>query len=96
MGMFIFFTLIIVDRVMGKEKRPLGLLGGLFLTLYFTGRFIVEYFKEYQALNAEQSAFTMGQYLSIPFIMIGLYMVASALIKGEATPSEASVDQPAE
>ena len=88
MGMFIFFTLIIVDRVMGKEKRPLGLLGGLFLTLYFTGRFIVEYFKEYQALSADQSAFTMGQYLSIPFILIGLYMVTSALIKGEPTPSE--------
>lgn len=87
MGMLIFFTLIIVDRVMGQEKRPLGLLGGLFLTLYFTGRFIVEYFKEYQALTADASAFTMGQYLSIPFIMIGLFMVISALKKRETLDS---------
>ena len=87
MGMLIFFTLIIVDKVMGKEKRPLGLLGGLFLTLYFTGRFIVEYFKEYQALTADSSAFTMGQYLSIPFIMIGLFMVVSALSKKETIPT---------
>lgn len=83
MGMVIFFTLIIVDRVMGKENRPLGLMGGLFLTLYFSGRFTVEYFKEYQALTADQSSFTMGQYLSIPFVIIGLSMVIPALTKGE-------------
>ena len=75
MGMVIFISLIIIDRVMGKEKRPIGLLGGLFLTLYFTGRFIVEEFKEYQALSAQESTLTMGQYLSIPFVMIGLTML---------------------
>lgn len=80
MGMLIFTALIIVDRVMGKEERPVGLLGGLFLTLYFAGRFIVEYFKEFQALSAEQSALTMGQYLSIPFILIGLTMLTRALM----------------
>ena len=36
---------------------------------------IVEEFKEYQALSAEASSLTMVQYLSIPFIMIGLTMV---------------------
>ena len=72
MGMVIFFSLIIIDRLMGKEERPVGLLGGLFLTLYFTGRFIVEEFKEYQALTAKESMLTMGQYLSIPFVLIGL------------------------
>jgi prolipoprotein diacylglyceryltransferase len=36
----------------------------------------VEYFKEFQALTADQSALTMGQYLSIPFVLIGLGMIA--------------------
>ena len=75
MGMIIFVTLITVDRLMGREDRPVGLLGGLFLVLYFTGRFIVEEFKEYQALEASSSALTMGQYLSIPFVTIGLGML---------------------
>lgn len=83
MGMAIFVILIVVDRVMGREKRPLGLLGGLFLTLYFTGRFIVEYFKEFQALDANESALTMGQYLSVPFICIGLSMVIASLMTRE-------------
>ena len=78
MGMVIFFTLIIVDRALGKEDRPIGVLGGLFLVLYFSGRFIVENFKEFQALTAQESSLTMGQYLSIPFVLIGLGMLIAA------------------
>jgi len=76
MGMIIFFTLIIVDRSFKEGERPVGLLGGLFLVLYFSGRFIVEYFKEFQALDGQASSLTMGQYLSIPFVLIGLAMIA--------------------
>ena len=76
MGMMIFAILLFVDRRFKEGERPLGLLGGLFLVLYFSARFIVEYFKEFQALTAEQSSFTMGQYLSIPFVLIGLGMIA--------------------
>ena len=87
MGMFIFGVLIAVDRYYGEEKRPLGLLGGLFLVLYFIGRFLVEYFKEYQALNNQESSFTMGQYLSIPFVIIGSLMIHRALTSGEVAQS---------
>jgi prolipoprotein diacylglyceryl transferase len=79
MGMIIFFILLAVDRYYGEERRPLGILGGLLLALYFSGRFLVEYFKEYQALVANRSLFTMGQYLSIPFIVIGIIMIKNAL-----------------
>jgi phosphatidylglycerol---prolipoprotein diacylglyceryl transferase len=79
MGMIIFFILLAVDRYYGEERRPLGILGGLLLALYFSGRFLVEYFKEYQALAANRSLFTMGQYLSIPFIVIGIIMIKNAL-----------------
>ena len=46
---------------------PLLLLTGLFLTVYFAGRFSVEFVKEYHVLGG-RSALTMGQYLSVlPF-----------------------------
>ena len=49
-----------------------GRLFGLFLTLLFTARLVIEFFKEHQTLS-EASSLTMGQYLSIPMIIIGLY-----------------------
>ena len=60
--------LYFADTRAGKEKRPIGLMSGLFLTVYFFGRFMVEFVKEYHVLK--DSFFTMGQYLSIfPFFL---------------------------
>ena len=42
-----------------------------FLNLLFTSRFFVEFFKEHQALSND-SILTMGQYLSLPLIAVGL------------------------
>lgn len=74
LGMLVLLALYLADRWAGREKRPRGMLAGLFLILYFTGRFFVEFFKEYQTGLAESEALTMGQYLSIiPFLCgIGL------------------------
>jgi len=75
LGLAVFFALYFCDRKL-KEERPLGLLSSLFLLIYFSGRFVVEAFKEYQTLSPEASPLTMGQYLSIPGILagaIGLY-----------------------
>ena len=57
-----------------KQKWYLyeGRLFGVFLVLLFTSRFVVEFFKEHQTL-ADSSALTMGQYLSIPLVLLGLY-----------------------
>ncbi len=49
-----------------------GKLFGAFLTLNFAARFIIEFFKEHQTLG-DDSAVNMGQYLSIPLIILGLY-----------------------
>ncbi len=89
LGMGILILLLIVDRVAGQEKRPLGLLGSLFLLLYFVGRFSVEYVKEFQTL---QEGLTMGQYLSIPFIVIGAVGVVHSLVKRESPPPPAPRD----
>ena len=72
LGLFVLLSLYLVDRKW-KEERPLGLLASLFFLLYFTGRFVVEFFKEYQILSPEESPLTMGQWLSIPLVLIGAY-----------------------
>jgi prolipoprotein diacylglyceryl transferase len=69
LGFFVLFILLLVDRWAGKEKRPLGLLTGLFFTLYFFGRFLIEFVKE--PLVLRDSVLTMGQYLSIIPLLAG-------------------------
>jgi len=49
-----------------------GRLFGVFLTFMFTARFVIEFFKEHQTLG-DESVVNMGQYLSIPLIILGLY-----------------------
>ena len=53
-----------------------GIMAGVFLTGYFTFRFAVEFFKEY---SVQTGFFTMGQYLSLPFIALGIGVLVSAL-----------------
>jgi len=64
LGILVLIVLILTDRKAGKEKRPLGLLTGVFMLVYFGGRFFVEFFKEYQTTWEDQTWFTMGQMLS--------------------------------
>lgn len=81
LGLLVLLILHLADRWAGKERRPLGLMTGLFLTVYFAGRFFVEFFKEFQ--TPWESVLTMGQILSIiPFLIgIGLLVVVSGLFR---------------
>ena len=49
-----------------------GRLFGIFLVFLFTARYFIEFYKEHQTL-ADSSSLTMGQYLSIPLVLIGLF-----------------------
>jgi len=69
-GLGVLILLLIVDKKAGKEERPLGLLCGTFLSAYFPLRFFVEFFKEYQVLH-QDIPFTMGQLISVPFMVLG-------------------------
>lgn len=73
LGALVMLVLWIADNAMGKEKRPRGAMISIFFLVYFTGRFFVEYFKEYQ-VDAEALAggLTRGQQLSIPLILVGV------------------------
>jgi phosphatidylglycerol---prolipoprotein diacylglyceryl transferase len=56
-----------------KEKQ--GLLLGIFLTWVFLARFIIEFYKENQEAFEEGMTLNMGQLLSIPFIIAGIYLI---------------------
>ena len=82
-------VLLILFAVDGKyrEDRPPGLLAGLFLLLYFSGRFLTEFFKEWEVLSPETSPLSMGQYLSIPFILLGAWLICRTWKKNTPTSS---------
>jgi len=51
-----------------------GQLAGLFLSVIFSFRFLIEFFKEEQSWWLYGSPITMGQLLSLPFIAFGFYL----------------------
>lgn len=60
-----------------KEKQ--GLLFGMFLVLLFTVRFIVEFVKQSQGgFEGENPILSTGQWLSIPFVIVGLFFIFRA------------------
>lgn len=75
MGILILIVLLLVDKYAGKEKRPLGLLFGVFMASYFLLRFCVEFFKEFQTNLADAQLLTMGQYLSIIPFALGCILI---------------------
>jgi prolipoprotein diacylglyceryl transferase len=79
MGMIVLGVLFWADKALGKEKRPRGALISIFFALYFTGRFFVEYVKEYQVDSLKDNVLTMGQILSIIPALIGYVGLAISL-----------------
>lgn len=69
-----FITFIILYRIYWKNKGKFvaGLPFSLFLILVFVFRFFVEYVKEDQVAFESDMALNMGQWLSLPFILIGV------------------------
>lgn len=57
------------------KKPPEGSLFGTFLILLFSGRFFIEFTKETLANFMAGSALDMGQLLSIPFVLIGVWLL---------------------
>lgn len=73
LGLFVLATLYVFDKKLGEEKRPRGAMISMFFAVYFTGRFIVEFFKEYQAWAAGKFFLTEGQFYSVVPALIGYY-----------------------
>lgn len=72
---FLFFLIMMVIFRKKKENVRKGFYFGLCITLIFTFRFFVEFLKERQVDFENALPIDMGQILSIPFIIVGLYFV---------------------
>ncbi len=72
-----YFTIFIIMWSMYKRATALkrGHMLGIFLILLFSVRFLVEFVKENQEAFEDGMTLNMGQWLSIPFILVGLYLV---------------------
>ncbi len=60
------------------EERP-GLIFGTFLTGIFLPRFLIEFIKNDQVAFESAMTLNMGQWLSVPFIVLGLFFIIRAL-----------------
>ena len=75
---FIIFGIILfLYKHIHKYKN--GLFFGICIFSIFTFRFFVEFIKERQVEFEEGLPIDMGQILSIPFIIIGLYFIIRGL-----------------
>jgi len=73
-GLMTFAILTVLVFVFRFGKRP-GLLTGIFLIAYSLSRIVVELFREPDAfLGFIVSGITMGQVLSLPMLVIGIYL----------------------
>jgi phosphatidylglycerol:prolipoprotein diacylglycerol transferase len=82
-GLVLMAILLVLFWKTAARWRP-GLLVGVFALGYGLSRFTVEYFREPDAQLlqfAERTGLSMGQWLSVPLILIGLFFAARALLR---------------
>lgn len=72
---FVFFLVMMALYHYYKNRLHRGFYFGLCLTLIFTFRFFVEFIKEEQVAFENGMMLNMGQLLSIPFVLIGIYFM---------------------
>jgi phosphatidylglycerol:prolipoprotein diacylglycerol transferase len=72
--LIIFFVLLFTYKKY-KDKTPKGLLLGIFLVSVFGMRFLIEFIKEDQVAFEANMIINMGQILSIPFILTGIWLL---------------------
>jgi prolipoprotein diacylglyceryl transferase len=66
-----------------KSNLPSGRIAGIFLILLFGARFFIEFFKETQADFEKTLPLDMGQFLSLPFVLLGVYFLYYSFTKGK-------------
>ncbi len=71
-----------------REKTPEGLLFGLFLIVLFGLRFCYEFLKENQVAFEDEIPLNMGQWLSIPLVFIGIFLVIRSLRQQKSQPAK--------
>lgn len=73
-GYFLISAILMYIFKRRSQSIDNGYIFGLFLTLLFMVRFIVEFYKENQIIAEKNMIINIGQILSLPFIFIGLVL----------------------
>lgn len=70
-------TFVVIMRMYWKSaaKAIPGRIFGMWLILIWTARFLIEFIKEGQNSNDAEWVLKTGQWLSIPFILLGIYLL---------------------
>ncbi|MBD2811435.1 prolipoprotein diacylglyceryl transferase [Xenorhabdus sp. Vera] len=71
-------VLFIILNLFIRKSRPMGSVSGLFLIGYGAFRIIVEFFRQPDAQLGLFEGISMGQLLSIPMILVGIFMMVWA------------------
>ncbi|MBR4136740.1 MAG: prolipoprotein diacylglyceryl transferase [Bacteroidales bacterium] len=77
----LFTCLAIYYFKFAKGKVAAGRTSGITLTVIFVARFLIEFFKEVQVENEVGHMLNNGQWLSIPFIIIGVGLLIYSFVK---------------
>jgi phosphatidylglycerol:prolipoprotein diacylglycerol transferase len=70
-----FSIFVFLNLFYKKVKKINGFIFGLFLVLMFSARFVLEFFKLDQASFESGMLLNMGQLLSLPFIVAGIFLM---------------------
>jgi len=84
-GLILVLLLTIYKKQRYKVKQ--GFLTGLFLLLVFTARFFLEFVKARQASYSYNLPLSVGQLLSIPFLLTGIVLIIYTHSKATAPDS---------
>jgi phosphatidylglycerol:prolipoprotein diacylglycerol transferase len=76
---FIFFLVLFWLWKRGKVESQPGLIFGIFMVVLWTLRFLYEYLKEPQVDFENSLPIYMGQILSIPLVLVGIFILVRAV-----------------
>lgn len=82
----LFIGLVIYYFRFAKGKVPPGRTTGITLTVVFTARLIIEFFKANQVASEVGMVLNIGQKLSIPLILIGIAFLAYSIYNRNKIP----------
>ncbi|MGD9976515.1 MAG: prolipoprotein diacylglyceryl transferase [Bacteroidales bacterium] len=77
---FLIFAVLYSIYIKNNGKTRTGFIFGVFLVTLFAARFLIEYVKEPQVEFEKTMALNMGQWLSVPFIIAGVFFIVYSYV----------------
>jgi len=69
-----------------KKNVPPGRIVGTLLIVVFASRFFIEFFKEVQVAKETAMSLDIGQWLSIPFVLLGIFFLVYSIVYRKKIP----------